>query len=441
MTTPYWLELPRPDLPCLDRDLTADVVVIGAGISGLKVARCLDRYGLRTVVLEASRAGQGASSRNQGGIHQDPSMGYLECSKSHGRKAACALWQMGVENHRLLHAQIQEHQIACDYEVNGSVKLLRRDTPDWQLQLDACRQEVDALRADGFDVVALNEQEAIELGNNPIYVGGMRYLTNAQFHSGKFVVSLARAVADLPNVEVYEQARVHQIEPQGSGLKVTCATGAISCRSACIGTNAVAPQIFPELADALRAERGQIFVTALLSERPCKGAFGTEMAWWREIIEPQGRFRLLFGGGRQREEPDSLFRQFTASGASHPKLESEGFSPSAEHQQRLEQQFAILFPQYTSIPITHRWGGLQSFTADGMPEIGLFGDTGRVFGMAGLCGRGNTHTDVGAEYLAGRMAGVESNIERRFGWLFTTLMQVGRQSAVWGPWRSAFDES
>lgn len=33
---PFWLDLPRPQFPTVDRDLDTDAVVIGAGIFGLK---------------------------------------------------------------------------------------------------------------------------------------------------------------------------------------------------------------------------------------------------------------------------------------------------------------------------------------------------------------------------------------------------------------------
>ncbi|MBP89747.1 MAG: hypothetical protein CMJ64_24085 [Planctomycetaceae bacterium] len=56
----------------------------------------------------------------------------------------------------------------------------------------------------------------------------------------------------------------------------------------------------------MHAERRQVLVTEPLAGRPCRGSFGTNLAWWREIIEPDGRFRFLFGGGRERDEPDSL---------------------------------------------------------------------------------------------------------------------------------------
>src|SRR5438093_5361359 len=92
--------------------------------------------------------------------------------------------------------------------------------------------------------------------------------------------------------------------------------------------NAMAPRLVRSLEDSLRAERGQVLVIGPLSRRPCAGSVGTFRAWWRETAEPDGRDRLLFGGGRSRDAPDSLFRQFDAAGRPHPKLQSEDVSPS-----------------------------------------------------------------------------------------------------------------
>ncbi len=438
---PYWLDLERPHFPKLDRNITTDAAVIGAGIAGLKLARCLNRRRINTVILEGTRVGEGASSRNQGTINHGAAMDYVPCIRQFSRDIARELWQMGLENHRLLRTLIHEHAIDCDYQVDGSTTLVRRDVEGWEQNLGDLRTEFKLLNADGFDVSLLDENEAVRVGGSPLYAGGLCYLTDAQFHSGKFVIELAKNVANLPKVKLFEQTRVEKIERDGAGTCLTTNRGIVSAGWVFLATNALAPQFIPGLERALRAERGQVMVTEPLSERPCQGSFGTTSsgttgAWWREIIESGGEFRLLFGGGRDREEPDSLFPQFTTDGKPHPKLESAGFSPSIEHQDRLNVQFSKLFPKYSNARITHRWGGLQSFTADSLPVVGILDAERKIYGMAGFCGRGNCHSDVGAEYLAGLVAGVESDVGKRFGSLIEKIMKVQRKAANWGPWHT-----
>ena len=55
-----------PARAALQEHLQADVVVVGAGFSGLSAALEMAQRGLSVVVLEAERIGSGASGRNGG---------------------------------------------------------------------------------------------------------------------------------------------------------------------------------------------------------------------------------------------------------------------------------------------------------------------------------------------------------------------------------------
>jgi glycine/D-amino acid oxidase-like deaminating enzyme len=435
---PYWLDFPRPAFAALAGDCTADAAIIGAGIAGLKIARCLLRHDWNVVIVEGAHVGAGASSRNQGTIDHSPNLGYRECQTLHSPQLARDLWQLGLENQRIIREQIDEYQIECGYNAGGMTFLVRHDVPGWEARLADYRADAEQLRADGFDVDLLDEREAIAVGGAAVYAGGLRYNTDAQFHSGRFVYGLAQGVMRHPRLRLFERTRVTRIEREGTVTRLETPHGSVRAPVVFLATNALVPQYVPQLERALRAERGQVLVTDLLPFRPCAGSFGTSLAWWRELPEPDGRYRLLFGGGRTRDEPDSLLPQYTADGRRHPQLEAAGFSPSAAHQERLNRQLALLFPAVAKAAVTHRWAGLQSFTADNLPVVGLFDAERQIYGVAGFCGRGNCHSDVAAEYLASLVTGASGEIEQRFGYLFRDLMPPARASANWGPWHTEF---
>src|ERR1700730_18382967 len=59
---------PLRAFPSLSDEVQADVVIIGAGYTGLSAAHHIAKSGLKPVVLEANRPGWGASGRNGGVI-------------------------------------------------------------------------------------------------------------------------------------------------------------------------------------------------------------------------------------------------------------------------------------------------------------------------------------------------------------------------------------
>lgn len=443
---PFWLDLKRPYFPKLGGDINADIVIIGAGISGLKLAHALAKRGISSVILEGAQAGEGASGRNQGSINVGPNTLYAETIEAlrstcgaHAQRYAHRLWQLGSLNLELMEAQMDELGINCDFQKEGFHMLARRDVEGWEMLLSGYKLDAQLMQKDGLKAEWMDESSAISRGGNSLYAGGLFYPKDSQFHSGKFAIGLAQGITRSRHIRLFENTRVLRIEQAGTSVNIVTTYGNVTAQHVFLLTNALVPQHIPALAPAMRAERGQVFVTEPLPQRPCRGSFGTAMAWWREIPEEDGRYRLLFGGGRVRDEPDSLFRQFDKQGNPHPKLESEGFSPSVMHQRRLDLEFKKLFPSLASARISHRWGGLQSFTADRLPLVGTFDPTRNIHGMAGFSGRGNSYSNIGAEFLADRVAGNKGMIEQQFGDLFEKLMAVNRISAKWSSWESSND--
>src|ERR1700732_5368927 len=57
---------PAPEAPVYAADTSVDVVVVGAGYTGLSAALYLAQRGVRVVVLEAETIGYGAAGRSTG---------------------------------------------------------------------------------------------------------------------------------------------------------------------------------------------------------------------------------------------------------------------------------------------------------------------------------------------------------------------------------------
>src|SRR4051794_12714724 len=115
----YWLAASPagPPRPPISGDSECDVVIVGAGFTGLWTAIALTDTdpSLRVVVLESDAVGYGASGRNGGFCLASLTHG-LANGIRHFPEELEVLEREGVENLRGLIAFVREHDIECDLE-------------------------------------------------------------------------------------------------------------------------------------------------------------------------------------------------------------------------------------------------------------------------------------------------------------------------------------
>ena len=124
----YWLtdRPPFDAAPALHSDVTADVAIIGGGYTGLSAAYHLKSAdpSLDVAVLEAETTGFGASGRNAGFVMTlfGASAGLMKTlygkeAVREGRRVEMAC------DRQLLEGMLHEHQLDCDYERSGFLKV------------------------------------------------------------------------------------------------------------------------------------------------------------------------------------------------------------------------------------------------------------------------------------------------------------------------------
>jgi gamma-glutamylputrescine oxidase len=127
-TDPYWLEASeRETLPALDRDTTADAVVIGGGIAGLTVAQLLSARGANVVLLERSFCGSGATGRSSGFVTPDSELQVAQFEHRFGPDDARLLWSAAARACDHIHRTILEHDLACDFVKADSLYVATSD--------------------------------------------------------------------------------------------------------------------------------------------------------------------------------------------------------------------------------------------------------------------------------------------------------------------------
>jgi gamma-glutamylputrescine oxidase len=134
----------EPLRPPIKGTLQADVVVVGAGFAGLSAALELRAAGLSVVVLEAQRAGSGASGRNGGQVIVGYAGGLEPFEQQLGARGAQTAWNLSLEAIDLLDQRIAQHGIDCE-RVHGYLTVA-----DSTRKARALRAEFDALSQRGL---------------------------------------------------------------------------------------------------------------------------------------------------------------------------------------------------------------------------------------------------------------------------------------------------
>src|SRR6185437_3278231 len=192
---------PRDPLP----DSTeGDVAIVGVGYTGRWTAYYLKRAqpSLHVVVLEAERAGYGASGRNGGwatGFFSGPPRRY---ERNGGRAGFLGLQREMFETVEEIARVLAREGIEADYAKGGQLTVALDDA-----QARRRREHVRQLRELGVSADDLHELGAEELAAR-VSVAGARTATfsphAARLHPAKLVVGLT-AAAERLGVKIYEQ--------------------------------------------------------------------------------------------------------------------------------------------------------------------------------------------------------------------------------------------
>jgi glycine/D-amino acid oxidase-like deaminating enzyme/nitrite reductase/ring-hydroxylating ferredoxin subunit len=177
----------EPSIPALDKNIDADICVVGAGIAGMTVAYLLARECKSVVILDKSRIGSGETAYTSAHLSNVIDAGYYEIERLHGTRGARLVAQSHTAAIDQIESIISEEKIDCDFErLDGYLLSPDRDSHK-KLQ-----EEWQAAKRAGLQVRKL-KHSPFELRFGPC----LRFPRQAQFHPLKYLAGLARAIKRL----------------------------------------------------------------------------------------------------------------------------------------------------------------------------------------------------------------------------------------------------
>ena len=188
-TTPYWsASATFPQFPKLDGDTAADVVVVGAGITGLTAAYLLARAGRSVLVLERGRCAAGDTGHTSAHLTMVTDTRLPDLVRQLGRPHAQAVWDAGLAAIAEIDEIVRRHEIECGFGwVEGYLHLppVERNAK----AAEKLKEEAGLAAELGFDASFLDQ---VPLLGTP----GVRFDGQARVHPRRYLAGLARALVD-----------------------------------------------------------------------------------------------------------------------------------------------------------------------------------------------------------------------------------------------------
>mgnify|MGYP002629127496 CR=1 FL=1 len=364
--------------PPLYGHLDVDVCVIGAGFTGLSAALNLAQKGLSVCVLEAHRAGFGASGRNGGQVGSGYNKSQAWLAKSLGDGPARALWDMAEEAKADLRAQVEEHAPDARYRtgvVHGgySASEVASDHADAEF----------LSRAYGYDQIeTLDAAQIGDIVKTPHYAGGILDNGAGHIHPLRYVLGLARA-AEAAGVVIFERSEVHHIA-KGDIAEVRTDKGRVKAKFVVVAGNGYLPGIERKIAAKVMPINSFIGATAPLGDKAAE-------VLTRDIAVADSKFVVNYF--RMSEDNRLLFGGRESYTMGYPK----------DIGTALHQRMLNLFPQLEGVGFDYVWGGTLGITVSRLPAVQRIAPN--VMSAAGFSGHGVALSGFAGKVMAEAIAG------------------------------------
>ncbi len=377
-----------PERPPLYGQTTADVCVVGAGYAGLSAALHLANKGLDVAVLDAHRAGFGASGRNGGQVGTGFNMDQPALEKRCGPDNARLLWELAEEAKQDVRQNCA--QLAPD----------ARYTPGVAHGFYAAREAKD--HADyaahlantyGYDQIELLDPDAMrDLVKSPLYQGGLLDMGAGHLHPLRYTFGLARA-AESAGARIYERAEVHDIA-HGDPAEVRTDRGCVKARHVILAGNGYLPNIERKVAAKVMPINSFMCATEPLGDKAAE-------VLARDIAVADSKFVVNYY--RLSEDKRFLFGGRESYSIGFPKDISTA----------LIARMTNLFPQLQGVKIDYVWGGTLGITMPRLPAIQRVAPN--VLSGAGFSGHGVALSGLAGKVMAEAIAGQASRFDTLAG--------------------------
>ncbi|MCG8291366.1 NAD(P)/FAD-dependent oxidoreductase [Pseudomonas entomophila] len=383
-----WVEQPDDLQPELEDDISADVIIIGAGFAGLSTALELTALGASVVVLEQAFAGFGASGRNAGYLAGSMGVEFELFHKRLGAEQARKIVSFYDEGVAYVERRLGELAIDCDYTPSGLIRAAIHPSQEKRL-----RHSMALGHELGSVTRFVDRDEMRARGIPPAFLFGSTQ-HGGTLDPGKYVMGLRRAALQA-GVRVFERTKLLSYS---DGPTITCRTGkgSASAPVMVLATNAYTPQL-----GLLRDKVAPLRVSAIETQ-PLSAAQLEALGWQgREgIVTPHWTME-----SHRLTARNTLLVTTKQLGYAYGSLTPN--EPDRAAYAALRQALDDRFPSLRGVAIDRCWSGYISLAYDALPVVGETGSRRNILYTAGCSGHGVGTQSLIGYLLAERVGGIE----------------------------------
>jgi glycine/D-amino acid oxidase-like deaminating enzyme len=293
----------RPQYAAYRGATTAPVVIIGGGMTGCMTAYACAAAGMKAILLEADRVGQGDSSRASGVFTSEASTSFHDLEQSSGRRLARAAFEASRRASKDLAATVKRLGIKAGLELHDALRIVPLGMADKQARRETTDRAEAGLEASWLSPTALARQTTISAA------GAVRLRDWGVVNPARLLLGLASA-ATRRGATFFEKSPVRRITFDRKQAIVALESGSITTPAVIVCTGEPT-DLFRPLKRHLRFEERYVVMTEPLaaavrsqigqrSSIVCDLETPSHQLWWTDD------HRVVISGADQKRTPERL---------------------------------------------------------------------------------------------------------------------------------------
>jgi len=374
---PVWIDDTRiRKFPKLQKNINVDVLVVGAGVTGITTAYLLKKAGSTVALIDRERMASIDTGHTTAHLTYVSDVSLQQLVRNFGKDHAQAAWDAGTAAIEEIERIVEEEGSDCEFTRVPAYLHVRVDGSS-KKEASSLRKEADLAAKLGFDAVYLNSAPYFNLP-------AVRFANQAKFHPRKYLRSL---VARIPGSgsHVFEKSAASEFDAKKRRVKVNRSW--ISFDRVIMATNNPLVGLASVTSATLLQTKLSLYTSYALGARVPVNTVPEALFW--DTRDPYDYLRI----DRHRG-----FDYIVYGGEDHKTGQKK---KTQNAYARLLARLRKIIPKAN---IDHRWSGQVICTPDGLPYIGENAE--HQFVATGYCGNGITFGTVAAmmarDWVTGR---------------------------------------